>query len=194
MRFSSLPSLGAAVAAVLTVGCVDPQPMAPTDLPTSSLVTRTTEHFGFGFDNGQRLVIIGVTLEDWFNFCATGEQIWDAWEIFTVTRPNGSFKQTLKGENQNVLVWDLPADACVDSPDYTGTARMIATDSDVDLTGHGADASGHRVTGTVTDASGQRYHLHAVSLLTVAPEFDSVEEFFEIVFHKQKIKVTPFGQ
>jgi hypothetical protein len=179
----------------LTLGCNEQQtPMAPTEPPTSSLVTRTTEHFGFGFDNGQRLVIIGATLENWFNFCATGEQVWDAWEIFTVTRPDESFKQTWKGESQNVLVWDLPADACVDSPDYTGTARMILTDSDVDLTGHGADASGHRVTGTVTDASGQRYHLHAVFLLTVAPEFDSVEEFFDLVFHKQKIDVKPFGQ
>jgi hypothetical protein len=183
------------VVLALTLGCNEQQmPMAPSELPNSSLVTRTTEHFGFGFDNGQRLVIIGATLENWFNFCATGEQIWDAWQIFTVTRPDGSLKQTWKAANHNVLVWDLPADACVDIPDYTGTARMIATDSDVDLTGHGADASGHRVTGIVTDASGQRYHLHAVSLLTVAPEFDSVEEFFEVVFHKQKIKVTPFGQ
>jgi hypothetical protein len=44
----------------------------------------------------------------------------------------------------------------------------------------------------VTDQSGQRYHLVAVSLSVVAPEFTSTDEF-EIRHQNVKIKLVPFG-
>ena len=70
---------------------------------------------------------------------------------------------------------------------------MKATDNDVDLSHHGGNASGHRVHGTVTDATGQPYRLHAVFLLTVSPKFNTLDEFV-IVWHKQKITVQPIGR
>jgi hypothetical protein len=186
----------AALAGALVLGCADqqsPTPAAEAPVPSLS-VDRGTANFAFGFGNDERLVIIGTTLDNWLAFCTAGDVgDFEEWQVFTVTRPDGSFKQTLKGDDLHVLVWDLPADPCADTPVYTGTARALATDSDVDLTSHGADASGHRVTGRVTDASGQVYHLMATFLLTVAPEFNSLDEFL-ITWHKQKIEVRPIGR
>jgi hypothetical protein len=140
-------------------------------------------------------VIVGATAENWAAFCATGQQTWDDWEILTVIRPDGSLKQTTKGRNLHLLVWNQPTDLppCAESPDFTGTAHFLATDSDVFLDGRGADASGQRVLGTVTDASGQRYHFGAHFQLTVAPRYNTLDNFV-IVFHSTTIKLTPIGK
>ena len=196
MRYSLLLPT-AVLAGALALGCGDQQaPTAPAaDPPAPSLsVDRSTgPFFSLGFGNEQFSVIIGSTFENWIAFCTTGEQTWDEWTILTVTRPDGSQKNVFKGEDQHLLVWANPADICTESPDYTGTARMVAEDSDVDLRGHGADASGFTVTGTVTDASGQRYHFVAAFRLTVAPEFTSTDNFV-IDWRAQKIQLTPIGR
>lgn len=186
----------AALAGTLAVGCADQQ--SPTAMVESSAlslsVERTTEHFAFAFGNDERVVLIGTTLENWLAFCEVGGiGDFEEWQVFTVNRPDGSFKQTLKADDLTVHVWDLPADICVEPPAYSGTARILATDSDVDLSGAGADASGHRVSGRVSDATGQLYRLKATFLLTVAPEFDSLDEFV-IVWHKQKIQIKPIRE
>ncbi|HEX6105511.1 MAG TPA: hypothetical protein VFZ26_08010 [Gemmatimonadales bacterium] len=191
--FRSRALASATLASALALGCAEPQ--SPTtsaaDGPVPSMaVERFTDFFGLGFGNDDHLVILGGTLENWTTFCATGEENWDEWNIFRVTRPDGSFKETWKADNLNALVWDLPADPCVDSPDYVGNSRLILTDSDVDLSGHGADGSGHRVHGTVRDASGRPYRLLAVFHLTVGVEYDSLDDFV-IDWHAQKIELTP---
>jgi hypothetical protein len=160
-----------------------------------SVERATGPFFSIGFTNEQYSVIIGATAENWAAFYATGQQTWDDWEILTVTRPDGSLKQTLKGPTQHLLVWNQPTDLppCSESPDFTGTARFLGTDSDVFLDGRGADASGHRVSGTVTDGSAQRYHFGANFLLTVAPQYNTLDNF-GIVFHSTKIRPTPIGK
>ena len=184
-----------AIAGPLVFGCADQQsPTAPVDPPTPSLsVERSTQHFGYGGGDDQHVVIFGATAENWAAFCATGAESWDAWTVLTVTRPDGSQKVGWQGSGLHVLVWNLPADICAESPDYTGTARLVLADSDLDLSGHGADGTGQTGTGTVTDASGQRYHLLWVNRNTVAVEFTSDQEDFVFDQHMFKIQLTPIG-
>jgi hypothetical protein len=130
---------------------------------------------------------------------ARGEQPEEDFDLMTVlfvTRPDGSQKRLIKGENLHVLVYDIPGstpfpgDICGEDPVYTGTGRAIFTDNDVDLSHPGVDASGNTVTGTVTDASGQRYHLVAAIRFTV-PE--NTLNNFVIHAHAEKIQLTPIG-
>jgi hypothetical protein len=76
---------------------------------------------------------------------------------------------------------------------YTGTAGVIFNDSDVDLSGAGADASMVHIVGTVTDRNGQKYHLVAMNHAIVPPEFTSTDDF-EFRNGFIKIKLTPIGR
>jgi hypothetical protein len=98
-----------------------------------------------------------------------------------------------QGTGLHVLVWNLPADICAESPDYTGTARLVLADSDLDLTGPGADGTGQTGTGTVTDAGGQPYNLLWINRNTVAVEFATDQEDFVFDQHMFKIQLTPIG-
>jgi hypothetical protein len=191
----SLLLLSAALAGPLVLGCADQQPpTAPFEPPAPSLsVERSTQYFGYGGGDDQHVVIFGATAENWAAFCATGAQNWDAWTVLTVTRPDGSQKVGWQGTGLHVLVWNLPADICAESPDYTGTARLVLADNDLDLSGHGADGTGQTGTGTVTDANGQSYRLLWVNRSTVSVEFTSDEEPFVFDTHMFKIQLTPIG-
>ena len=103
---------------------------------------------------------------------------------------------TWQANNVHVLIWNLPADVCAESPDYTGTARLVNTDSDVDLSANGADATGFTTRGTVTDGSGQQYHLLVVARATIAPDITLDNFVFEEDFiqHVAKVQLTPFGR
>ena len=188
----------AALAAAVVLGCGDsPSPTAPTAKPvTPSLsVERTSPFFAFGFGNEQYTVLVASTLENWQIFCATGEENWDiVWEELIVTRPDGSEKHTLTGEDLHILVWPAGVDICAESPDFSGTGDFRATDNDFNLDGPGGEASGHRLVGTVTDEDGQLYHLTAAFLFTVPREFDSVEEPFDMIWRAQKIILRPIGR
>jgi hypothetical protein len=184
-----------AIAGPLVLGCADQQsPTAPVDPPTPSLsVERSIQHFAFGGGDDQHVVIFGATAENWAAFCATGAENFDAVTVLTVTRPDGSQKVGWQGTGLHVLVWNLPADICAESPDYTGTARLVLADNDLDLSGHGANGTGQTGTGTVTDASGQRYRLLWVNRSTVSVEFTSDEEPFVFDTHMFRIQLTPIG-
>jgi len=186
--------LAALFAGGLGLGCDDQEStMAPSDPATSLSVERSIQHFAFGGGDDQHVVIFGTTAENWATFCATGAENFDAWTVLTVTRPDGSQKVGWQGTGLHVLVWNLPADICAESPDYTGTARLVLADNDLDLSAHGANASGQTGMGTVTDASGQRYRLLWANRTTVSVEFTSVEEPFVFDTHMFKIKLTPIG-
>jgi hypothetical protein len=185
-----------ALTGTLAIGCGEQSsPMAPVDPFAPSLsVERTIEHFAFGGGDDQHVVIFGATAENWATFCATRAENFDAWTVLTVTRPDGSQKVGWQGTGLHVLVWNLPADICTESPDYTGTARLVLADNDLDLSGHGANGSGQTGTGTVTDANGQRYRLLWVNRTTVSVEFTSDEEPFVFDTHMFKIQLTPTGK
>ena len=186
----------AALTGALALGCADQESTtAPADPPAISLsVERSIQHFAFGGGDDQHLVIFGATAENWATFCATEVENFDAWTVFTVTRPDGSQKVGWQGTGLHVLVWDLPADICAEGPDYTGTARLVLADNDLDLSAHGANGSGQTGTATVTDADGQRYRLLWVNRSTVSVEFTSDEEPFVFDTHMFKIQLTPTGQ
>lgn len=195
------PLMASVLASVLALACGDQQsPTAPADFSSPSLratVQRFTANFGFAFGNEEHSVLVGATAENFAAFCATGAENWDTWDVLVITRPDGSQKNTVKGKNMHLLVWNLPGappffpgDICSASPDYTGTGNIVLTDSDVDLSHPGADASGQTLTGTVTDASGQRYHLVAVVRFTVK---ENTLDNFVIDLHASKIQLTPIG-
>jgi hypothetical protein len=193
-----------AITVALTLGCADSQsPTTPTTVPSvaaenSARIDRGTVGFGFGMDDGSLIVFAGLTVEDLISiFCTDTPFEVDQVNEFVVTRPDGSLKLQLKGD-VNVVVLDFAAfeqSFCQDPsavPTYTGIAQLILNDSDVDITGPGADASMLHLVGTVTDQNGQRYHLVVINQSIVAPEFTSPDDF-EFTHTNQKIKLTPFG-
>jgi len=76
-------------------------------------------------------------------------------------------------------------------PTSPAQARLVSTDSDFVVSGHGADATGFRLIGTVTDEDGQRYHLVVVFLGTVA-NGNTLENFI-LENRAAEIQLTPIG-
>jgi hypothetical protein len=196
------PLMASVLASALALACGDQQsPTAPADFSRPSF-RATTERFtaptAVLFGNEQRTVGLGGTVEQWAALCAgqEPEEDFDLMTLLTITRPDGSQKGTLKGQNLHILVWDIPGstpfagDICGEDPVYTGTGHLTLTDSDADLSHPGADASGQTLVGTVTDASGQRYHLVAAIRFTVA---ENTLDDFVINAHASKIQLTPIG-
>jgi hypothetical protein len=195
------PLMATVLASALALACGDQQsPTAPADFSRPSFratAERFTVPLGFLFGNDQRTVGVGGTAEQWGALCATGEpQDFDVWTLLFITRPDGSEKTTFKGQNLHILIWDIPGatpfpgDICGEEPVYSGIGHIITTDSDVDLSHPGADASGQTLIGTVSDASGQRYHLVAVIRFTVK---ENTLDNFVIDVHASKIQLTPIG-
>lgn len=192
----------AALAAALVLGCGDQQsPVAPVEPGAPSLgaaVDRSTVPLGFAFDDGTHILFLGLTEADLISIFCTGDEF-DVDEVnqLLVTRPDGSTKLQFKAE-VNVVVVDLATfgeSFCGDPsavPTYTGSARLILNDGDFDLSGPGADAAQMHLVGTVTDASGQRYHLVAINQSIVSPEFTSPDDF-EFTHANIQIKLTPIG-
>jgi hypothetical protein len=185
-----------ALTGALALACDEQtSPTAPVDPRAPSFsVERTIEHFGFGFGDEHYLVILGATAENWAAFCATGAQNWDAWPVLTVTRPDGSQKVGWHARGLHALVWNQPADACAESPDYTGTASNTNHDNDLDLSAHGTNATGIITRGTVSDASGQDYHLISVFNGTISRIYTSADEPFVLDQHVQFVRLTPTGR
>jgi hypothetical protein len=196
------PLMASVLASALALTSCDQQsPTAPADFSRPSFratVDQFTGPTATLFGNEQRTVGLGGTVEQWTALCA-GEQPEEDFDLMTVrivTRPDGSQKGTIKGQNLHILIWDIPGSTpfpgavCGEDPVYTGTGHVVFTDSDVDLRHSGVDASGQTLVGTVTDASGQRYHLVAAIRFTVA---ENTLDNFVINAHASKIQLTPIG-
>jgi len=184
----------AALASTLALGCADHQsPTAPADSPAPSLsVERGTVPFAFAFSDVGHTLFIGLSIEDLTSLFCTGTEFdVDLLNQLTVTRPDDSIKLLLRGKDVNVVVVEfVNCDNLIDLS-LTGTARVLYTDSDAFVTGKRADASQIQVTGTVTDASGQQYHLTAVDVRVIAP--GSTAENPVDLNSVIKIKLTPIG-
>lgn len=197
MRRSFLPST-AALAGALALACDEPQSLtAPAADPTapSLSVERVTGPFPFGvfgFSDGSRTLIFGAPLEDLVRFCPAPVPATDPFEQLIVTRPDGSVHITARGEEVHVFVFEAtsPTGNCaelLEAPRFTGTVRVHDTDNDGFVSGNRANASQIQVTGTVTDESGQLYHLVAFSHQVLARESGVV------LNSKVKIQLTPIG-
>jgi hypothetical protein len=202
MRRSFLVVSTAALAGAFVLGCADqPSPTAIADPPTPSFratVIRGTEPFGFAFDDGRQILFIGLSVEDLTSIFCTGTDF-DVDEIsgFHLLRPDGSLKEHFKGDETVVVVDGAAFDQsfCQEPsavPTFTGTARVVLNDNDFFVTGNRANASMLHVTGTVTDESGQLYHLVASSQQVLAPGHPAPDV---VVQHSGiKIRLTPIGQ
>jgi hypothetical protein len=152
----------------LMTGCSEQRsPTAPADPHAPVLsVERGPAEFGGGFDDGSRVLFAGLTLENLTNlFCEEPFDL-DQLSALAVIRPDGSIKEQLRGEANVVVVLAPPEVALTceglrTAPHLTGTARVIINDSDVDGSSPGAGAFQFHVVGTVTDDSGERFHLAA---------------------------------
>ena len=197
MHSSFLIASTAALASALTLACNEPQsPTVTAADPTApSLVQRITDVFPFGvfgFSDGSRTLIFGAPFEDLVTFCPAAVPTTDLFDLLIVTRPDGSDRLTARGEEVNVVVFDafIPdagCDALLGAPRYTGIVRVMYTDNDVFVSGNRANASQITVTGTVTDESGQDYHLTSFSHQVLAPGTGSV------LNSRVKIQLTPIG-
>ena len=199
MRPSFLIASTAALASALALGCGEQQsPMAPADQPAPSFpatVERITDVFPFGvfgFSDGSRTLIFGAPFEDLVTFCPAAVPTTDLFELLIVTRPDGSQKLNALGDAVHVVVFDafVPDAGCdvlLGAPHYTGTVRVHYVDNDVFVSGNRANASQITVTGTVTDESGQEYHLTSFSHQVLAPVTG------DVLNAKVKIHLTPIG-
>jgi hypothetical protein len=190
-----LPTLAGALA----LGCADSQSptsfaAAPTDLALS--VERGTAPFGFAFADERYVLFIGLTVEDVTKaICTGGSFDVDEVQALTVTRPSDESVKALQRGTLNVVAIELAGPQFCDDPlgvGFAGTARVLYTDSDVFVSGNQADASQIQVTGTVTDASGQRYHLTAINVRVIAP--GSTAENPVDLNTRTQIRLTPIGE
>jgi hypothetical protein len=190
------------LAAALLFGCGEPQSLTSNSDPSTpsfrATINRAAEPFGFAFDDGRQILFIGLSVEALTSIFCTGTDF-DVDEISMshLLRPDGSLKEHYKGD-ETVVVVDGPAfdqSFCGEPsavPTFTGTARVVVNDNDFFVTGNRADASMVHVTGTVTDESGQRYHLVALSQQVLAPGHPAPDV---VVQHSGiKIRLTPVGQ
>ena len=201
MRSSIRLPTGLAIVTVsgcLLLGCSDLRTATDPDPGYSPAlsVERTTVGFAFVFVHfpSNQTVQVGTTLENMVAFCPGLIPATDSYEMLTVTRPDGSMKATFKGRDVHVIVWRVADNPCnlLQTPHLTGTARFIAPDSDVDLTGHGADATNSLLIGTVTDETGQEWHLVLSFHGTVEPGM-TLDDYV-LVNHVEKIQLTPVGR
>jgi hypothetical protein len=125
--------------------------------------------------------------------------------VLTVIRPEGrgdfeeSFKQLTRGKNLAITVFEFSpfefGNECplLAAPHFEGTGQAFFNDNDVELTHHGANSFNFRVNGTVTDESGQRYHL-VMRIHQVLSQESTLENFVYIHPVDFEIKLTPIGR
>ena len=185
-RFLAVFTLASAFAFV--IGCAEPAGVASDPVQESSFTPSfRTEHNPEGFgavvihaeqgaflSGGDGLVmLIGWTLEELQEFCATGDVTIGSLRELFVFRPDGSLKYGLRGARIPLLVWQTDNfDICVlvDVPHLTGTGNFFASDNDFNVSGNRTESTVGAVHGQVTSEDGQRFRFtqkfHAVILRT----------------------------
>lgn len=191
----------AALASAVALGCTEDQQslMAPADRPTASVAEHGTAEFGFGISNERYTVIVGHTFTEVVAICEGAEPGVPTWDQLTVIRPTGrgefeeSFKQLTRVKDADITVFETPfvGSECdlLTAPHYEGTGRAMFNDNDLLLTHNGANASGIKVEGRLTDDSGQRYHLMA-HVHQVLSQESTLDNFIPLNF-SITIKLTP---
>ena len=119
------------------------------------------------------VMLIGWTLDELEEFCATGDPTIGSLKELFVFRPDGSLKYGLRGARIPLLVWQTDnSDICelVELPHLTGTGTFFASDNDFNVSLNRTESTVGSVHGQVTSEDGQRYRFtqkfHAVILRT----------------------------
>ena len=124
-------------------------------------------------------------------FCPARVPTVDAFKQTIVTRPDESIKYLGVGKDVNVVVFEEAGTSdcaeLLDAPRYTGTARVLFTDNDLFVSGNRTQSTLIQVTGTLTNESGQRYHLVSMNQTVLAPDGTVLNQ-------KVTIRLTPIGR
>jgi hypothetical protein len=119
------------------------------------------------------VMLIGWSLAELEEFCATGEITIGSLKELFVFRPDGSLKYGLRGARIPLLVWQTDNfDICelVNLPHLTGTGNFFASDNDFNVSLNRTESTVGAVHGQVTSEDGQRFRFtqrfHAVILRT----------------------------
>jgi hypothetical protein len=184
----------ATLASALLLGCGgEPVPSEPANLRPSFRTEQNPDGPGafviigpeFAFFESDPAVVapppnytlmIGWTLPELLDFCATGEPTLSDIQRLLVFRPHGTeelpdLHTIFHGAQLPLLVWDtaIPfidpfgelCDLAENHPHMEGTGQVISTDNDVFVTGNRADAFHTLVNGQVTSESGDRFRVSA---------------------------------
>jgi len=118
-------------------------------------------------------MLIGWTLDELEEFCATGDVTIGSLKELFVFRPDGSLKYGLRGARIPLLVWQADNfDLCGDFnlPHLTGTGNFSASDNDFFVSGNRTESVVTNTQGHVTSEDGERFRFtnksHAVILRT----------------------------
>lgn len=197
----------AVLAGALALGCTDRQSITePVASPGPSLaVERGIAQFGIPIGDDRYTAIVGHTLADVAAICAHTAFHLPTWDQLTVTRPTGrggfeeSVKQLTRATDIPITVFEYApfvfGNECplLEAPRYEGTARAFLEDNDVFLTHPGANSFNLRVTGTVADPSGRRYHV-AVRVHQVLSNASTLDNWIFLLEPRVEIRLTPIGR
>jgi hypothetical protein len=184
----------AALTGALLLGCADEQSPTPTADPTGPSLSaeRGTAEFASAFADDRYSIVVGLTFEDVVGICEGRLPPPPTWDQLTVTRPEGqddfreSIKQLTRAKDLPITIFEFSpfpfGHECdlLGAPRLEGTGQAFIADNDVFLTHNGANAFNLRVTGTVTDESGQPYHLEVRVLGVLSRETISLNGFLKI--------------
>lgn len=109
-------------------------------------------------------VIMGATLGELLEFCATGEPPFPA-RRHLVFRPDSSVMTTVRGTQLPLLVWEtaipVPPEICdaafLETPHLEGIGQFSQHDNDLFTTGNRANAAGLQIRGHVSSEDGERF-------------------------------------
>lgn len=166
-RLSLLPV--AALAVTLALACSEPtSPPPATQVATPSFAAATARRFTVPFFNtftdasSDLTAVFGITAEQLAAACAGGDFTQDEVTVVEVTRPDGSLKVTVHGNNLTVLIYSGGfEDVCElagRTPLATGTAKVTQTDNDFFISGNRTNSFGLSLIGrAASDETGARF-------------------------------------
>lgn len=166
-----------ALASALVMGCSEPSaPTAPVAdaervAPrTADLVTRFSAPFFDLVVDGDLVALVGIGPAQLSAFCLGDESVLDPVHVQEVTRPDGSFKITVRGRPRLVIysisgVSDL-CDLTTASALAVGRAQFSQTDNDLAVSLNRTNSFGSNLNG-VASGRGGRYKVQARFRVTI---------------------------
>jgi hypothetical protein len=184
MRRPPLPLrlTAAALASTLVLACGEPTspPLAaeagPPSLASATVRRFTTTFVQFVTDLSSGLTAVaGISADQLALACAGQPFTFDEVSVVEVTRPDGSRKVTVRGNDLTVLVYpgavSNPCEFAGVPPLATGTAKVIQTDNDVDASHNRTNSFGLSLVGRAAAAGGgTHYRVRARFRTTISKE------------------------
>lgn len=184
------------LASALVLGCSEPSaPTAPaaTAEPvaqrTADLVNRFSAPFFDLVVDGDLVALVGIGPTQLSAFCAGDESVLDLVRIQEVTRPDGSFKVTVRGRPR-LAIYSISgvSDLCELTPASAlavGRAQFSQTDNDVAVSLNRTNSFGSNLSG-VASGRGGRYKVQARFRVTI-------QRNGEFRVRNERVRIKPLG-